>query len=174
LPVGVGTLSAQGLNSNIVSGTAQSISGSPLTVNFTGIPSWVKRVTVMYSGMTTNGTSLPQIQIGSGGHTTSGYASYAGYVGSNTGSSTSTSGFLLGAGGPASGSPYYGTLTLTLVNSSTNLWVGSMTSGVQVAGNYGYCGAGSVAISGVITQLRFITVNVTDLFTAGSVNILYE
>lgn len=174
MPLGLsGTNGVQDNSGAFIAGTAVTPSG--ITTTFTGIPSWVKRITVMYNGLTTNGSSLPQIQLGtSGGMTTSGYAFNIGYIGSNTGSSSSSSGMLLGAGGPTSGSPYYGTLTLNLLNSSSNMWVGSTISGVTVAGNYGYAGAGSVTLSGVATQLRFIMVNATDSFTGGSVNILYE
>jgi len=49
----------------ITSMTAQA-STSGTSIDFTSIPSWVKRVTVMYSGVSTNGTSNFLIQIGAG------------------------------------------------------------------------------------------------------------
>jgi len=57
----------------LTSGT--SVSASSTSVNFTGIPSWVKRITVMFNGVSTNGASNVQIQIGSGSFTTTGYVS---------------------------------------------------------------------------------------------------
>ena len=58
----------------LVSGTAVA-STSGTAIDFTGIPSWVRRVTVMFSGVSTNGTSNVQVQIGSGSFVTSGYSS---------------------------------------------------------------------------------------------------
>ena len=58
----------------ITSGTSQA-STSGTSIDFTSIPSWVKRITLMFNGVSTNGTSNYQIQIGSGSVTTSGYTS---------------------------------------------------------------------------------------------------
>ena len=67
-------VSAMG-SSILTSGTAQA-STSGTAIDFTGIPSWAKRITVMFNGVSTNGTSNPQIQLGSGSPTTSGYTGY--------------------------------------------------------------------------------------------------
>jgi len=71
-----GTLRVGGVATNIyplVSGTSQA-STSGTSIDFTGIPSWVKRITVMFNGVSTNGTSNKQIQLGdSGGFETTGY-----------------------------------------------------------------------------------------------------
>ena len=40
--------------------------------DFTSIPSWVKRITVMFNGVSTNGTSPVQLQIGAGSVTAQG------------------------------------------------------------------------------------------------------
>jgi len=50
----------------IVSGTAVA-STSGTSIDFTSIPSWVKRVTVMFAGVSTNGTGSYLIQIGDSG-----------------------------------------------------------------------------------------------------------
>ena len=60
----------------ITSGTAVA-STSGTSIDFTSIPSWVKRITVMFNGVSTNGTSQVQIQLGAGSVTTTGYLSYA-------------------------------------------------------------------------------------------------
>lgn len=60
------------LSQPLTQGTSQA-STSGTAIDFTGIPSWVKRITVMFSGVSTNGTSVPQIQVGAGSVTTSGY-----------------------------------------------------------------------------------------------------
>ena len=70
-------------------------SATSTSVDFTGIPSWVKRVTVMFDGVSTNGASNCLVQIGAGSVTTSGYIStgnaYTNAV--NTVGASSTAGF---------------------------------------------------------------------------------
>ena len=56
----------------LTSGTAvASTSGTSIT--FSSIPSWAKRVTVMFNGVSTSGSSNIQVQLGAGSTTTSGY-----------------------------------------------------------------------------------------------------
>ena len=59
------TVASTGAYGQLVSGTAVA-STSGTSIDFTGIPSWVKRITVMFNGVSTSGTSFKQIQIGSG------------------------------------------------------------------------------------------------------------
>ena len=68
------TTNSGAIYNGIASGTAVA-STSGTSIDFTGIPSWVKRITVMLSGVSTSGTSIVLIQIGAGSVTTSGYAS---------------------------------------------------------------------------------------------------
>ena len=80
----------------IVSGTSVA-STSGTSIDFTSIPSWVKRITVMFDGVSTNGTSNLQVQIGdSGGIENTGYTAAASGV-ANSGNlvtaASSTSGF---------------------------------------------------------------------------------
>jgi len=150
----------------ITSGTAVTASGT--SVDFTGIPSWVKRITVMFSGLSTNGTSNYQIQLGdSGGIETSGYAG-----GLATGGTFSaySAGFIFNNNITAASS-YHGAITLTQLNG--NLWVA--TTACNAAASFGNgAGSGSKTLSDVLTQVRITTVNGTDTFDAGSINILYE
>jgi len=75
----------------IVSGTAATVSGT--SVDFTGIPSWVKRITVMFIGVSTSGTSNILVQLGdSGGVETTGYVSQANTFNSAPGGTASTAG----------------------------------------------------------------------------------
>jgi hypothetical protein len=53
LPVGTGTVVANNVNSAIVSGTSVA-STSGTSIDFTSIPSWVKRITVMFDAGTIN------------------------------------------------------------------------------------------------------------------------
>jgi len=80
----------------ITSGTAVA-STSGTSIDFTSIPSWVKRLTVIFNGVGTSGTVGYLIQIGSGSVTSSGYVGGGNRLGSSTGvPATSTAGFLIG------------------------------------------------------------------------------
>jgi hypothetical protein len=151
----------------ITSGTAVTASGTQ--VNFTDIPSWVKRITVMFSGVSTNGSSLVQLQLGtSGGIQTT---TYLGSGSTSTTQSTMTTGFYIGGG--AAASLMNGTFTIALLESSNGTWAGM---GIACVSNVGQLnlGSGSKVLSGTLDRIRITTVNGTDTFDAGSINILYE
>jgi hypothetical protein len=156
----------------IVSGTAVA-STSGTSIDFTGIPSWVKRVTVMFNGVSTNGTSHILIQIGtSGGVQTTSYASNSSYTGPASGGTSSTAGFV--AFYDNSSRTYSGQIVLSLLNSGTGLWVESGNFAmVDISGYVAIC-AGAKTLSGTLDRVRITTVNGTDTFDAGSINILYE
>ena len=154
----------------LVSGTAQN-STSGTSIDFTGIPSWVKRITVMFSGVSTNGTSPTQVQLGAGSVDTSGYTSGIGGVANAAATSyaTSTSGFLctvgIAAANATSGS-------ITICNIGSNVWV--YNSVMSSTSNINSIGGGQKTLSGTLDRVRITTVNGTDTFDAGSINILYE
>jgi hypothetical protein len=168
-----GSITASGgVSGSITSGTAVTASGT--SVNFTGIPSGVKRITVMFNGVSTSGSSNPLIQIGSGSFTTSSYLS-ASNNNSNLSSTTgvgSTSGYIFASG--SSANILYG--NLIICNISGNSWVASHSIGLISSGSYYvvYGGGASPALSGALDRVRITTVNGTDTFDAGSINILFE
>jgi hypothetical protein len=153
----------------ITSGTAVTASGTQ--VNFTDIPSWVKRITVMFSGVSTNSTSNILVQLGdSGGIETTSYVAY----GNNTtasalGGTAYTTGF--GIRHDTAAALLGGAMVIS--NVSSNNWV-STHAIASSSGTNGYFGAGNKTLSDVLTQIRITTVNGTDTFDAGSINILYE
>jgi len=157
----------------ITSGTVQA-STSGTSITFSSIPSWVKRITVMLQNVGTSGTSPPQLQIGSGSTTTSGYVSNLTSLANAATSAVTnvTSGFVVGDAGKVSTSRLSGTFTLTLI--SGNIWVSNAwiayTDTSRLYGNQGYL----ATLSGTLDRLVITTVNGTDTFTAGSINILYE
>jgi hypothetical protein len=154
----------------LTSGTAVA-STSGTSIDFTSIPSWVKRITVMLNGVSTNGTSVVQIQLGSGSVTTTGYTVDVGVAGSSgTNSTTSTSGFVTSVTGGAN-FVRYGHIVFTLIDS--NNWVGSFTFGLGGVGLNAF-GGGSISLGGALDRIRTTTVNGTDTFDAGTINILYE
>jgi hypothetical protein len=155
-------------------GTALAYNWNGLTTNtffdFTGIPSWAKKVTVMFNGVSTNGASVYLIQIGSGSFTTSGYASATVYAGTSTSGMSGTAGFYMWNG--TSAEIHSGTYTISLFSGTT--YVGSGIHAYH-AQTYTVTGAGvSPSLGGALDRVRITTVNGTDTFDAGSVNILYE
>lgn len=156
----------------LVSGTAVA-STSGTAIDFTGIPSWVKRITVMFDGVSTNGSSRVQVQLGdSGGVETTGYSSVANVIATATvgTAATSSTGFLTDSMGGAS-NVRAGSLIIS--NLSSNIWVmqGNMSDLSNVI--IGFT-AGSKTLSATLDRVRITTVNGTDAFDAGSINILYE
>jgi hypothetical protein len=167
LPAATGTISL------LTQATAVA-STSGTSIDFTGIPSWVKRITVMFSNVSTNGTSPVQVQLGdSGGIETTGYYSS---VFSWTGGSQATnvsSGFSLCASGVGTaGNQLYGALTIS--NHSGNVFVASGTiTTTSVNGAVSYV-AGGKETSATLDRIRITTINGTDTFDAGSINVMWE
>jgi len=161
-----------GRASDLVSGTSQA-STSGTSIDFTGIPSWVKRITVMFSGVSTSGTSPPQIQIGSGSFSTSGYLGSNSIVNASPGSVLFTSGFGIGVNTSnwAATVLVYGGVVLT--NITSNTWVAAGSVGRSDTAST-YLTNGAIALGGTLDRVRITTSNGTDTFDAGSINILYE
>jgi hypothetical protein len=167
-------LATVGSNANsggtlITSGTAVA-STSGTAINFTGIPSWVKRITVMFSGVSTSGTSNYLVQVGSGSVTTTGYSG-SGTIFSTSSllTGTSTAGFLMrqdSAAGNISGA-----VVLSVISGNTLVASGTLSS---PANTYSLITSGTITLGGAIDRVRVTTVNGTDTFDAGTINILYE
>jgi len=155
----------------ITSGTSQA-STSGTSIDFTGIPSWVKRITVMFNGVSTNGTSPLRVQMGSGSIETSGYLGSSSVLATGIATSQLSGGFDF-AGEATQGSAYTrnGLLIISLFGS--NVWTASGSVGLSDQARL-YFLAGSKSFSGVVDRVRITTVNGTDAFDAGSINILYE
>jgi hypothetical protein len=166
MPAGTGNVVVNGVNGALVSATAVA-STSGTSIDFTGIPSWVRRVTVMFNGVSTSGTSVIQIQIGtSSGIETTGYVSTAGNRATET---NATTGFILHPSLLAADFTSGEALLSTL---GSNVWVtsGSMSRNPSAPSMFG----GTKTTSGTLDRVRITTVNGTDTFDAGSINIMYE
>jgi hypothetical protein len=154
----------------ITSGTVVSVSGA--TVDFTSIPSWVKRVTIAMQSISTNGTSSYILRIGNSTFTTTGYVSVMNYVaitGNSSTGDTSTTGFLLTKDGSSSTSF---TALATIVLQSSGFYICTFTG--MNSGSVGFFGTSYLNLGSVLDRVRLTTVNGTDTFDAGSINILYE
>lgn len=163
------TTIAAAVQGGINSAAAQA-STSGTSIDFTGIPSWAKRVTLMLNGVSTNGTSNLIARVGdSGGFSSTGYL---GVISNANGSVLTNYGtsFILASGVTAAGI-HYGKLVLN--NISGNDWNADSKVGQSGAGVINY-GVGGKTLSAVLDRIRLTTENGTDTFDAGSVNILYE
>ena len=196
LPVangGTGVATSTGSGANVL-GTSPSISGAVMTtmassvltsataqnstsgtsIDFTGIPSWVKRITVMFSGVSVNGTSGVLIQLGvSGTPETTGYSAMCATVtttNNTTRGTTFTTGFPTAYANGAADS-YSGSMVFTLLSSNT--WT-CMSTLYDAPGPSIQLISGVKGLAGTLNMVRLTTVNGTDTFDAGSINILYE
>ena len=154
----------------ITTGTSVA-STSGTSIDFTGIPSWAKRITVMLNRVSTTGTVPLLYQIGtSSGIVTTGYVSSGAYCGASQFGTQSTSGFLNGAGGAIADTAVGIT---TICSLGGNTWVSSSVSGDGTA-DYVKFGGGSITLSGTLDRVRITTSTGSPTFDAGSINILYE
>jgi hypothetical protein len=171
---GTDSAAARAQIQRITLGTAVA-STSGTSIDFTSIPSWVKRITVMFLGVSTSGSSVVQIQLGAGSVTTTGYLS-SGVSLANTGTvvgATQTTGFgvEVANGNTSASSLRNGHAVITLITGTT--WVNSSNLAYSNTGFSAVTG-GNLALGGTLDRVRITTVNGTDTFDAGSVNILYE
>lgn len=152
-------------------GTAVTLT-TQTSVDFTSIPSWAKRITVMFNGVSTNGTSPPILQFGdSGGIETTGYLGSAGVVGASTAaSSLFTNGIGL-INATAATVVMQGAVTLSLMTGTTWVASGVLTRSDSAGANLV---GGSKATSAALDRIRLTTSGGTDQFDAGSVNISWE
>ena len=163
-----------GMGSSILTSGTAVASTSGTSIDFTGIPSWVKRITVMFNGVSTSSSSDIIIRIGATTvPETSGYLGAAVQVASSAGvvaSNATDNGFCV-APAVSNTTIFHGSATITLMTGST--WVSASTLARSDATS-SIVGAGSKTITGTLGVVRLTTVNGTDTFDAGSINILYE
>ena len=175
LPDGTGTVAVNGVNGVLVSGTAITLTNQTAP-DFTSIPSWVKRITLMFYEVSTNGTNSVLVQLGtSGGYETSSYLGTGSSIGgSSVATNNISTGFLLR--GVSATMLRNGQVVISLINPSTNTWVASGVLGASDATTT-MVSAGSKALSGTLDRIRIIssaTGSPSDQFDAGTINILYE
>ena len=159
MPAGTGTVALYGQGATVAttSGTA---------VDFTGIPSWVKRITVLLNNVSFATSSNIIVQLGtSGGVENTGYSSTAS---SGTTVANLTTGFIVeGVASAATGQ----TGILTIATLGSNLWVQSGATGLGNATAVNVS-AGSKTTVGTLDRVRITGNGAT--FDAGSVNIIWE
>ena len=146
---------------------------SQTSVDFTGLPSWVKRVTVQINNLRCGTTtSIIVIHLGTGAtptYVTSGYTGVATSVLNPPAPITFTSGFGI-ANNPATTGTFNGTYTITNITGTGWTFAGDSARGDVAAC---YLSGGYVDISAALTAVR-VTLNGTQTFQSGTVNIFYE
>jgi hypothetical protein len=147
-------------------------STSGTAIDFTGIPSWAKRVTVMLNGVSLSGGASILIQAGVGSIQTTGYVSSSTYAGAN-----STFGVISSAGfvvyDTAAGNIIYANVQINLLTGST--WFSTHSGAIQFSTTpYLVSGGGNVTLGGTLDRVRITSTNGTDTFDAGTINISYE
>lgn len=157
----------------VVSATAITLTNQTAPDLSTTIPSWVKRITVMFNGVSqSSNTPFGIVQIGSGSYSTSGYVNTF-FTAVNAASCTvltRTDGFAFGNFNNATDT-VSGHIILTLI--SGNAWVAS--GALSNAGNArAITTAGNITLGGVLDRVRITTSDGTTQFDAGTINILYE
>lgn len=140
---------------------------SGTSIDFTSLPSGVKRITLMFNGVSTNGTSYLQLQLGSGSIVTTGYLGTS-TIGSSL-ATNNTNGWNISTN-QVSTNNYYGSIVIN--NMTSNIWVeNGCISGISYLSSVSN---GVISLAGTLDRLRITTVNGTDTFDAGSINISYE
>lgn len=151
--------------SKLSSAVAQA-STSGTSIDFTGIPAWAKRVTVLFNGVSTNGTGGVLVQLGtSAGVVTTGYVGAAG-----GGTPTATTAGHLIYGGAVAAITHQGAVTFFLLTGTS--WIGSGSIALDNASVTSASGS-RVNLPGVLDRIRVIAGS-SDVFDAGSVNIMWE
>lgn len=168
-----GALQANGIATNIyplVPGAVQaSTSGS--SIDYTGIPSWVRRIIVTGANVSFAAAGASRIRIGtSAGLVTTGYVGGTINVsGSNTTAIQTISDGFLGAVTTAAAST--ASFVATLIYQGNDLWICSVQS-FRLADGFGQFATGNLTLSGVLDRISLVAT--TSTFDAGSINILYE
>lgn len=170
--VSYGILTATNYSLPIISPfrSSQTATTSGTSHDFTGIPPWVKRVTVVLNAVSTTGTSPIEVRIGDGAIVSTGYSSAGALTNASTAIQTTNTGFAIyydNTGFSLSG-------TLTITNISGNVWVASGAGLGDFSTAFVWTSGGIVSLSGELDRVRLTTVAGTDTFDNGAINILYE
>lgn len=166
--------SMSSMSSSVLTAMTLASPTSGTTLDFTGIPSWVKRVNVIFTGLKYSASCDPMIQLGYGA-TTYQASGYLGMVGDYaSGSNSYTTGIgMVNTSSYTTSNAIHGRVELFLINPASNIWVANVGCGLSGSGQGG-AGAFSVTLSGTLTAIRVTSVAGTATFTTGSVNVFYE
>lgn len=134
--------------------------------DFTGIPSGVNRITIMFDAVSLSNTDDFLVQIGdAGGIETSDYVSTS--ANTTNGNTSSTSGFVIRGG--TGTAEIYGHMFLTRMTGNT--WISSHSA--RQLSTLGVVGGGRKALSAELDRVR-LTRSGSNSFDGGQVSIFYE
>jgi len=167
--------SAPSFGSSIKADTVKTATGSSVVFSNV-IPSWARRITVIFENVSMSGTDATLVQLGTGSTptwVTTGYVSASARIiqgGTTQNSNSSTAGFILRNGDAARAN--HGLMTICLL--TANRWVASHSMRqVDGADSAVITGGGSADAGATVTSIRVIG-DTTNTFDSGSINILFE
>lgn len=173
------TMTNKTIQSSTIQGGALTLAtlqtpGVVTSIDFTGIPSWAKRVTVLFQEVSLNAATTFQVRLGtSGGFVSTGYLGAG--VAITTGGTAMinlSDGFTIYDNTPLATNLCSGVMTLTTMGS--NIWVAHGRVGTSEAASRSRECIGSLALGGVLTQLQVRSTNGTATFDGGSINVMWE
>lgn len=154
---------------------ASQTSTSGTTVTFSGVPSWAKKITISFDGVSLSDNDAIAVQLGiSSGVVTVGYASTSVYLedgggaAAATNTNNSTTGFIILSN--AAGDAFTGHMILTRIN--TTRWISSHTGNKGTAETV--WGGGSVTLSADLTSIHITDSSGGGSFDAGLIGVMYE
>lgn len=147
-------------------GFAPVTASSQTALEFIGIPTWARRVTLAIHGISTNSTGFHQVQLGS----SAGYGSTT-YTTEFAGG-TVTTGLKLNTGGASS--TYSTVIQWVCVSASSNIWAAQGIVADTTAASGVFNTSGSASLTATLDRIRVYTSNGTDTFDAGTVGCYYE
>ena len=173
----VGDVSVSGIltaKNSLTLATAQNVSGLGTSVDFTDIPSWVKRITVMFDGVSRDGASVILVRIGdSGGIETNDYVSYSVSTAiTGVGGAGNTTGFLVNS--TSASHTLHGAMYISLLSENTWVSTHAIANPIATSGANGFTGSGSKTLSGTLDRIRVTTEGGVNTFDNGFINIMYE
>ena len=167
--------SMSSMASSVITSATSQASTSGTYIDFTGIPSWAKRITVMFYGVSTSGSTGFLLRLGtSSGVVANGYLGIGDNQSGNTNANLTTGFIIVVDTALSAAAIMHG--RAEIINITGNTWICVSQIGRSDATGTGsslYC-SGSLPLSGVLDRVRIITGNGTDTFDAGTINIMYE
>ena len=140
--------------------------------DFTDIPPWVKRITVMFDGLSFNTTGFSLIQVGTGGSPQISEYLSTGFSYNSFPAQSATNGFVADQSS-ANAVTRHGHMTICNMTGNTWTYSGVILAGASAA-KFVQCSAGVVTLGGVLDMIRITSNTGTATFDAGTINILYE
>lgn len=152
---------------------AYTTAAGKLAIDFLGIPSWARRVSINLTEVSTDGTSAIVLQAGTvSGVVSSGYDDSAARIMGSTAATVSSGGigFTISY---VSSATNESTGRAVLEHVGSNVWVCSGATTITTQNGITSF-AGRVQLGSALDRIRLLTFNGSDQFDSGAVNVLWE